>query len=136
VSAVIDFYGVSSLPDMPAMNIPPGMMTGPLSAAVPDGMTLEPGPMLVGGTADAALLAAASPLGYVTADAPPFLLVHGDSDGLVPLSQSQLLAAALDDANVRNELITIRGGDHCFFGAEGQLDRILGSAVAYFAHEL
>ena len=136
VSAVIDFYGVSSLPDMPAMNIPPGMMTGPLSAAVPDGMTLEPGPMLVGGTADAALLAAASPLGYVTADAPPFLLVHGDSDGLVPLSQSELLAAALVDANVRNELITIRGGDHCFFGAEGQLDRILGSAVAYFAHEL
>src|SRR6478735_7536202 len=78
VSAVVDFYGVSSLPDMPAMNIPPGMMTGPLSAAVPDGMTLEPGPMLVGGTADAALLASASPLGYVTADAPPFLLVHGD----------------------------------------------------------
>jgi acetyl esterase/lipase len=136
VSAVVDFYGVSSLPDMPPMNIPPGMMIGPLSAAVPDGMTLEPGPMLVGGTADTALLAAASPLGYVTADAPPFLLVHGDSDGLVPLSQSELLAAALTDANVRHELIPIRGGDHCFFGAEDQLDRILGSAVDYFAQEL
>ena len=140
VSAVVDFYGVSSLPDMPAMNIPPGMMAGPLSAAVPDGMTLEPGPMLVGGTADPALLAAASPLDYVTTDvtahAPPFLLVHGDSDGLVPLSQSELLAAALADANVRYELIPILGGDHCFFGAEDQLDRILGLAVAYFAREL
>lgn len=136
VSAVVDFYGVSSLPDMPAMNIPPGMMNGPLSAAVPDGMTLEPGPMLVGGTADAALLAAASPLGYVTAEAPPFLLIHGDSDGLVPLSQSELLAATLADANVRHELITIRGGDHCFFGAEDQMDRILGTAVDYFARGL
>ncbi|CAH0299768.1 MULTISPECIES: alpha/beta hydrolase [unclassified Arthrobacter] len=136
VSAVVDFYGVSSLPDMPAMNIPPAMMNGPLSAAVPDGMTLEPGPMLVGGTADAALLAAASPLGYVSADAPPFLLVHGDSDGLVPLSQSELLAAALADANVRHELIPIRGGDHCFFGAEGQLDGILGTAVDYFVRGL
>jgi acetyl esterase/lipase len=136
VSAVVDFYGVSSLPDMPAMNIPPGMMNGPLSAAVPDGMTLEPGPMLVGGTADAALLAAASPLGYVTAEAPPFLLIHGDSDGLVPLSQSELLAATLADANVRHELITIRGGDHCFFGAEDQMDQILGTAVDYFARGL
>ena len=71
-------------------------MSGPLMAAVPPGMTIEPGPMLVGGTADPALLAAASPLGYVTAGAPPFLLIHGDSDGLVPLSQSELLAGALD----------------------------------------
>jgi len=136
VGAVVDFYGMSSLPDMPPMNLPPGMMAGPLSAAVPDGMTLEPGPMLVGGTADPALLAAASPLAYVTADAPPFLLVHGDSDGLVPLSQSELLAAALADANVRHELIAIRGGDHCFFGAEEQLDGILGTAVDYFARGL
>ena len=136
VSAVVDFYGVSSLPDMPPMNIPPGMMNGPLSAAVPEGMTWEPGPMLVGGTTDAALLAVASPLGYVTAGAPPFLLIHGDNDGLVPLTQSEFLGAALADVNVRHELITIRGGDHCFFGAEDQLDRILGTSVDYFAREL
>ncbi|MGO4804778.1 alpha/beta hydrolase fold domain-containing protein [Arthrobacter sp. 2MCAF15] len=136
VSAVVDFYGVSSLPDMPPMNLPPGMMAGPLSAAVPEGMTLEPGPMLVGGTDDPALLAAASPLGYVTAGAPPFLLIHGDSDGLVPLAQSELLAAAFTDANVHHELIPIRGGDHCFFGAEDQLDWILSTAVDYFVRWL
>jgi dipeptidyl aminopeptidase/acylaminoacyl peptidase len=90
----------------------------------------------VGGTADPALLAAASPLGHVTADAPPFLLIHGDSDGLVPLSQSELLAAALTDAGVRNELVTIRGGDHCFFFAEDQLDGILGMAVDFLVREL
>jgi acetyl esterase/lipase len=136
VSAVVDFYGVSSLPDMPPMNTPSGLMSGALVAALPPGMTMEPGPMLVGGTADPALLAAASPLGHVTADAPPFLLIHGDSDGLVPLSQSELLAAALTDAGVRNELVTIRGGDHCFFFAEDQLDGILGMAVDFLVREL
>jgi acetyl esterase/lipase len=136
VSAVVDFYGVSALEDMPPMDMPSGLMSGALVAAVPPGMTMEPGPMLVGGTADPALLAAASPLGHVTADAPPFLLIHGDSDGLVPLSQSQLLAAALTDAGVRNELVTIRGGDHCFFFAEDQLDVILSMAVDFFVREL
>ncbi len=136
VSAVVDFYGVSSLPDMPPMDAPAGLMSGALVAAVPPGMSMEPGPMLVGGTADPSLLAAASPLGYVTAGAAPFLLIHGDSDGLVPLSQSELLAGALTDAGVRNELIAIEGGDHCFFFAEAQVDGILRTAVDYFVREL
>jgi acetyl esterase/lipase len=136
VSAVVDFYGVSSLPDMLPMAMPPGLMSGPLVAAVPPGMSMEPGPMLVGGSADPALLAAASPLGYVTAGAPPFLLIHGDSDGLVPLSQSELLSGALTSAGVRNDLIAIEGGDHCFFFAEDQLDGILRTAVDYFTREL
>jgi dipeptidyl aminopeptidase/acylaminoacyl peptidase len=99
-------------------------------------MTMDPGPMLVGGSADPALLTAASPLGYVTAGAAPFLLIHGDSDGLVPLAQSELLAAALTDAGVRNELVTVEGGDHCFFFAEDQLDGILSTAVDFFVSEL
>jgi acetyl esterase/lipase len=136
VSAVVDFYGVSSLPDMPPMDTPAGLMSGALVAAVPPGMSMEPGPMLVGGTADPALLAAASPLDYVTAGAPPFLLIHGDSDGLVPLSQSELLADALTEAGVRHELITVAGADHCFFFAEHQVDEILRTAVDYFIHEL
>ena len=112
VSAVVDFYGVSSLPDM------------------------RPGGVSMGGSADPDLLAAASPLGYVTAGAAPFLLIHGDSDGLVPLSQSELLAAALTEAGVRNELIAVEGGDHCFFFAEDRVDGILRTAVDYFAREL
>ena len=111
-------------------------MSGALLAAVPDGVSLEPGPMLVGNSHDPALLDAASPLGYVTADAPPFLLIHGDSDGLVPLTQSELLADALAVAGVEQELVTIEGGDHCFFFAEDQLDRILATAVSFFTKEL
>jgi dipeptidyl aminopeptidase/acylaminoacyl peptidase len=99
-------------------------------------MSLQPEYMLVGGSDDPALLAAASPVSYVTADAAPFLLIHGDSDGLVPLAQSELLAAALTGAGVRNELVTVEGGDHCFFFAEDQLDGILSTAVDFFVSEL
>ena len=136
VSAVVDFYGVSSLVDIPPMNTPEGLFPPALTAAVPAGMSLQPEYMLVGGSDDPALLAAASPVSYVTADAAPFLLIHGDSDGLVPHSQTDLLAAALAKAGVEHEVVTIKGGDHCFFGAEDQLDTILAAAVGFFAGKL
>jgi acetyl esterase/lipase len=136
VSAVVDFYGVSSLVDIPPMNTPEGLFPPALTAAVPAGMSLQPEYMLVGGSDDPALLAAASPVSYVTADAAPFLLIHGDSDGLVPHSQTDLLAAALTEAGVDHEVLTIKGGDHCFFGAEDQLDSILAAAVGFFAGKL
>ena len=136
VSAVVDFYGVSSLVDIPPISTPDGLFPPALTAAVPPGRSLQPENMLVGGSDDPELLAAASPVSYVTADAAPFLLVHGDSDGLVPHSQTDLLAAALAKANVEHEVVTIKGGDHCFFGAEDQLDTILAAAVDYFSRKL
>lgn len=136
ISAVVDFYGVSSLVDIPPMETPAGLFPPALTAAVPAGMPLQPEYMLVGGSDDPALLAAASPVSYVTADAPPFLLIHGDSDGLVPHSQTDLLAAALADAGVEHEVVTIEGGDHCFFGAEEQMDAILAAAVNFLSETL
>ncbi|VXB22903.1 Lipase [Arthrobacter sp. 9AX] len=136
VSVVVDFYGVSSLVDIPPMDTPAGLFPPALTAAVPAGMPLQPEYMLVGGSDDPALLAAASPVSYVTPDAPPFLLIHGDSDNLVPHAQSDLLAAALADAGVEHQVVTIQGGDHCFFGAEDQLDAILAAAVGFFAAKL
>ena len=136
VSAAVDFYGVSSLADIPPMQRPDGLFPPALTAAVPPGMSLQPEYMLVGGSDDPELLAAASPVSYVHADAAPFLLVHGDSDGLVPHSQTELLAAALAEAGVEHEVVTVAGGDHCFFGAEDQMDSILAAAVDYFFRKL
>lgn len=136
VSAVVDFYGVSSLADIPPMSMPEGLFPAALTAAVPPGMTLQPEYMLVGGSDRPDLLAAASPVSYVAAGAAPFLLVHGDSDGLVPHSQTDLLAAALAEAGVEHEVVTIKDADHCFFGAEDQLDSILALAVGYFSRKL
>jgi acetyl esterase/lipase len=136
VSAVVDFYGVSSLVDIPPMDMPEGVFPPALTAAVPVGMSLQPERMLVGGSDDRELLVAASPVSYVAPGAPPFLLIHGDRDALVPHSQTDLLAAALSEAGVEHQVVIIEGGDHCFFGAEDQLDTILATAVGYFSRKL
>ncbi len=57
-------------------------------------------------------LAAASPVSLVRPDAPPFLLIHGDRDTLVPLDQSTRLRDALRRAGASADLITIPGGPH------------------------
>jgi len=56
--------------------------------------------------------AAASPIHYVKAGAPPVLLIHGEKDDKVPLDQSRDLEAALDKAGVRNELFVVPGAGH------------------------
>ena len=53
-----------------------------------------------------------SPARLVTPQAPPFLLIHGDADTVVPLQQSQVLLAALKKAGVPAELIIKSGGGH------------------------
>jgi acetyl esterase/lipase len=54
--------------------------------------------------------AAASPIDHVAPGDPPMLLVHGLEDPLVPVAQSQAMAAALDAAGVTNQLILVQGG--------------------------
>ena len=53
-----------------------------------------------------------SPARLVTAEAPPFLLIHGDADPVVPLQQSETMHAALEAAGVSAELIVKPGGSH------------------------
>ena len=53
-----------------------------------------------------------SPALLVTDKAPPFLIIHGDADPVVPLDQSKKLAAALESAGVPAELIIKQGGGH------------------------
>ena len=60
-------------------------------------------------------LAKISPARLVTAKAPPFLLIHGDADPLVPLQQSEVMVAALKNAGVAAELIVKKGGQHPWF---------------------
>lgn len=64
--------------------------------------------------------ALASPVTYVSADDPPFLLVHGDSDSLVPLSQSEILLKALTSAGVPAELVVVKNAQHSLVPVSGQ----------------
>jgi acetyl esterase/lipase len=54
------------------------------------------------------------PLQQVTSGTPPTILVHGTADDDVPCEQSTLMAAAMADAGVDHELVTIDGGGHAF----------------------
>jgi acetyl esterase/lipase len=74
---------------------------------------------------------AANPITFVSKDDPPFLIMHGDKDMIVPLNQSQLLLDALKKAGVQASLHIVKGGGHGFAGKEiddltiGFFDRVL-----------
>ncbi len=57
-------------------------------------------------------VARVNPITYASNDDPPFLIVHGDKDGTVPLNQSQLLFDALKEAGVPVHFHTIHGAGH------------------------
>jgi len=60
----------------------------------------------------------ASPVTYISKDDPPFLIVHGDQDPLVPIVQSELLCDALKKAGVDVTLLKVKNGKHGAFGPE------------------
>lgn len=63
---------------------------------------------------DEELAPAISPIRFVSPDDPPVLLVHGDADELVSISNSERLYRALQEEGVTSRFITIPGGDHGF----------------------
>jgi acetyl esterase/lipase len=61
---------------------------------------------------DKAKADAVSPVHYVSKDDPPFLIMHGTHDTLVPFAQSQELEAALKEAGVSVILQKFPGAGH------------------------
>ncbi|MEL7533926.1 MAG: alpha/beta hydrolase [Bacteroidota bacterium] len=52
--------------------------------------------------------------------APNTLIIHGDSDRIVPINQSKLLKAQLDSLGIMNEFHILAGVDHAFGEATDQ----------------
>lgn len=105
VKAVVDIVGPADLTD-PAF--PPVTDAGILAAfGVPGGSPGDP------------TLAKGSPVTYASAGDPPFLIIHGTQDELVPYSQSVGFAQRLKAAGVRAELVPVVGGTHAL-SAPGQ----------------
>ena len=105
VAAIISWYGITDLADM---------LTGPnLRTYAVEWFGAQP---------DQEVLAKrVSPLTYVRAGLPPTLLIHGDSDPIVPYTQATRLRDALTSAGVPNELLTIPGGKHGNFSPEERI---------------
>lgn len=66
----------------------------------------------------------------IHARTPPFLLIHGEDDPIVPPSQSILLADALAAADVPNEVLLIPDAGH---GFAAQVERPAGAKAAQAA---
>lgn len=62
--------------------------------------------------------AKASPITYVSKDDPPILIMHGDADPTVPISQSEKFYEALKKAGVDATLHVVKGAGHGFRGPE------------------
>lgn len=68
------------------------------------------------------------PVSFVTKDAPPFLIIHGDNDHTVPFEQGKILHDKLEGAGADVKLLVLEGADHAdmaFFQRE-IWERIIG----------
>ena len=104
VQAVASWFGFS--------DIETSASRSPLESAI-----LPPGPEhALLGVDDLArvpeLVRQASPINHVTADAPPFLISHGDRDHVVDPSESLHLHQALTKAGARSTLLIQGGAGH------------------------
>ncbi|MDJ0552879.1 MAG: alpha/beta hydrolase [Microcoleaceae cyanobacterium MO_207.B10] len=70
------------------------------------------------------LAALANPINYVDAQDPPFLIMHGEKDNIVPISQSVLLADALSEKGVEVEFVKKPNWGH-YHGRGEDFDPVL-----------
>jgi acetyl esterase/lipase len=75
-----------------------------------------------------------SPIIFVTPDDPPTLLIHGDKDQLVNISNSQIIFEAFKKNNVKTDFITIPGAGHGFRGDDAK--RAMAATVSWFEQTL
>lgn len=106
VHCVIDIYGPTDLLRMDEQAIP----DAPLKHDAPD----SPESRLLGAPLQSVprLAKSANPITYVSPDDPPFLIIHGTRDLIVPHGQSVLLRDSLQNAGVEATLLSIEDGGH------------------------
>ncbi|MFI7585641.1 alpha/beta fold hydrolase [Spongisporangium articulatum] len=132
VQAVVAWYAPSDFLTMDEQWKDPGGCPGTPQLHDPEG---SPESMLMGAPIRSVveLVRAAAPASYAQAGLPPFLLVHGAADCVVPKGQSLQFQAALAAAGVDVTLHLVEGGGH----ADGKVygDQ-LGPSIAWIEEQL
>lgn len=118
VAAIVNFYGITDVEDL---------LSGPNAKHY----AIE---WLGAAPQREALARSVSPIHHVRAGLPAVFSVHGDADTLVPHAHATRLHEALQQAGVRNELITVRGGAHGSF-APPEAQRIALALRAFLARQ-
>ena len=117
VAAVVDQFGIT---DLAALGPGAATMVHAMFGAAP-----APG-----------LVESVSPLPAVSRRSAPMRLVHGDNDQVVPLAQSERLAAALQDKGIEAQLVTYHGG-HGYEGvAPADLQALFMQDIAWLQQRL
>lgn len=115
VQAVVDLYGPSDLSEI-GHDFPLHVQKLYHSAGAAEALWIN-GIGAFGGidggiTADQERLSAANPINYVTAAAPPFLLMHGDRDNMVSPSQTAILHDSLIKHGVDSTRYLVKNAGH------------------------
>jgi acetyl esterase/lipase len=120
VQCVVDFFGPS---DLTLYAQTPGL----------EGAYFVP---LLGGRSrdKLELYKKASPVEYVSKDDPPFLIVQGTADLLVPAIHSERLHEKLTAAGVESKLVTVKGKGHGWGGPDAA--RTTETAIQFLAEQL
>jgi acetyl esterase/lipase len=86
---------------------------------------------------DLAIATLASPIAHVSAGDPPFLLVHGAGDELVPVRHARRMAAALRAVGTPASVLELRVVGHAFVGlASSDVARVRCTVDAFLARWL
>ncbi len=103
VDAVVDWYGPTNFQAMDSCG-------SQMNHAAAD----SPESTLIGGSIQEndERCALANPITYVNANNPPFLIIHGDADPLVPPCQSEMLHQALQQQGATSDLMIVTGAKH------------------------
>lgn len=129
VQAVCDWYGPTDFLQMDDHLLP--------GTAFTHNPADSPESQLVGGPIQAHpnQVATANPISYIGAEPiPPFLLMHGDQDPLVPFHQSVLLHEALQAAGANVTFVPLAGAGH---GGEGfRKTAVLQTVLGFFQQHL
>jgi acetyl esterase/lipase len=106
IKAVVDFFGPTDLVSM---------YNNPANPLIP--LVLQ---QVIGGdpVSKAMMYHDSSPLNFVTAQSPPTLILHGDADIVVAISQSQLLNAQLQTSGVVHQYTVYPGQGHGWVGPD------------------
>jgi dipeptidyl aminopeptidase/acylaminoacyl peptidase len=96
----------------------------------------SPESLLVGGPIleNKEKVARLNPITYVSADDPPFLIMHGTSDPVVRYNQSELLEGALKKVGIECKLVPLEGAGHG--GPEFQAPEIQQQIAEFFGKHL
>ena len=109
VQAVVDYYGPTSLGKEW-----PGLLEGDKGLSDPNSVQSQMLGSYVFSKQGRARAAIANPITYIDGSEPPFLILHGDADEVVPYKQSIYLRDALEAAGVPVSMHRVHGGGHGF----------------------